>query len=64
MTVRPIVQDATFNMRDQLYHVHANATSLSSSPAVSALGSELDNPGSSHGWGKVLCPWDKQKKKM
>ena len=32
-------------------------------PVVSALGSELDNPGSSPGWGKVLCPWDKQKKK-
>ena len=33
-------------------------------PVVSALGSELDNPGSSPGEGKVLCPWDKQKKKM
>ena len=64
MTVRPIVQGATFNMRDQLYRRHANATALSSSPVVSALGSELDNPGSSPGWGKVLCPWDKQKKKM
>ena len=63
MTVRPIVQGATFNMRDQLYRGHANATALSSSPAVRALGSELDNLGSSPGWGKVLCPWDKQKKK-
>ena len=63
MTVRPIVQDATFNMHDQLYHVHTNATALSSSPVVSALGSELDNSGFSPGWGKVLCPWDKQKKK-
>ena len=49
MTVRPIVQGATFNMRDQLYRRHANATALSSSPVVSALGSELDNPGSSPG---------------
>ena len=32
-------------------------------PVVSALGSELENPGSSPGWGKVLCPGDKQKKK-
>ena len=64
MTVRPIVQGATFNMRDQLYRGHTNATALSSSPTVSALGSELDDPGSSPGWGKVLCPWDKQKKKM
>ena len=46
-------------MRDQLYCRHANATALSST-----LGSELDNLGSSPGWGKVLCPWDKQKKKM
>ena len=36
---------------------------LSSSPVVSALGSELDNPGSSPGWGKALCPWDVQEKK-
>ena len=47
-------------MRDQLYLGYANATALSSSPVVSALGSELDNPGSSPGWGKVLCPWDVQ----
>ena len=31
---------------------------------VSALGSELDDPGSSPGRGKVLCPWDVQEKKM
>ena len=37
---------------------------LFSSPVVSALGSELDDPGSSPGWGKVLCPWDVQEKKM
>ena len=51
-------------MHGQLYHGYANATALSSSPVVSALGSELDNPGSSPGWGKVLCPWDMQEKKM
>ena len=60
---RTTVQGATFNMRGQLYRGHANATALSSSPVVSALGSELDNPGSSPGWGKVLCPWDMQEKK-
>ena len=60
---RTTVQGATFNMRGQLYRGHANATALSSSPVVSALGSKLDNPGSSPGWGKVLCPWDVQEKK-
>ena len=39
---RTTVQDATFNMRDQLHRGHANATALSSSPVVSALGSESD----------------------
>ena len=39
------VQGATFNMCGQLYHGHANATSLSSSPVVSALGSKLDDLG-------------------
>ena len=43
-TVRPYdrttVQGATFNMRGQLYRGHANATALSSSPVVNALGSE------------------------
>ena len=32
------------------------ATALSNSPVVSALGSESDDPGSSPGWGKALCP--------
>ena len=50
-------------MRDQLYRRHANATALTISPVVSALGSESDNPGSSPGLGKVLCPWDVQEKK-
>ena len=27
-------------------------------PVVSALGSESDDPGSSPGWGKALCPWN------
>ena len=57
MTVWPIVQDATFNMRDQLYHVHANATALSSSPVVSALGSES--------WlGQGVVPLGQAEKKM
>ena len=60
MTIRPYdhttVQGVTFNMRGQLYPWQANATALSSSPVVSALGSELDDLGSSPGRGKVLCP--------
>ena len=51
-------------MRGQLYRGHANATALSSSPVVSALGSESDDPGSSPGRGKALCPWDVRGKKM
>ena len=50
------IQGVTFSMRGQLYRRHTNATALSSSPVVSLLGSELDNPGSSPGRGKVLCP--------
>ena len=61
---RTTVQGATFNMRGQLYRGHANATALFSSPVVSALGSESDDPGSSPGQGKALCPWDVQEKKM
>ena len=45
-------------MHGQLYHGHANTMALSSSPVVSALGFDLDDPGSSPGEGKVLCPWD------
>ena len=53
---RTTVQGATFNMRGQLYRGHANATALFSSPVVSALGSESDDPGSSPRRGKALCP--------
>ena len=60
---RMTVQDATFNMRGQLYRGHANAMALFSSPVVSALGSESDDPGTSPGWGKVLCSWDVREKK-
>ena len=42
MTVRASVQGATFNMRGQLCRGRANATALSSSPVISALGSESD----------------------
>ena len=42
-TVQLSVQSATFNMRGQLYCRHANTMALSSSPVVSALGSESDN---------------------
>ena len=51
---RTTVEGATFNMRGQLYRGHANATALFSSPVVSALGSESDDPGSSPGRGKAL----------
>ena len=61
---RTTAQGATFNMRGQLYRRHANATALSSSPVVSALGSESDDPGSGPGRGKALCPWDVRGKKM
>ena len=53
---RTTVQGATFNMRGQLYRRHANATALSGCPVVSALGPESDDPGSSPGRGKALCP--------
>ena len=49
---RTTVEGATFNMRGQLYRGHANATALFSSPVVSALGSESDDPGSSPGRGR------------
>ena len=49
------VQGATFNMRGQLYRGHTNAMALFSSPVISALGSESDDPGSSPGRGKALC---------
>ena len=51
-------------MRGQLYRGHASATALFSSPVDSALGSESDDPGSSSGRGKALCPWDAREKKM
>ena len=51
-------------MRGQLYRGHANATALFSSPVVSALGSESDDPGSSPGRGKALCPWDVRETKF
>ena len=47
-----------------MYRRHANARALFSSPVVSALGSESEDPGSSPGQGKVLCPWDMREKKM
>ena len=51
-------------MHGQLYCGKTNTTALFSSPVVSALGSELDDLGSSPGWGNALCPWDVQEKKM
>ena len=48
------VQGATFDMHGQLYSRQANPTALFSSPVVSALGSELDDLGSSPGQDK-LC---------
>ena len=51
-------------MRGHLYRGHTNATALSSSPVVSALGSESNDPDSSPGRGKALFPWDVREKKM
>ena len=53
---RTTVQGATFNTRGQLYRGHVNATALVGSPVVSALGLESDDPGSSPGRCKALCP--------
>ena len=50
------IQGATFNMCGQLYCGQANAMALFSSPVIGALGSKLDDAGSSPGRGKVLCP--------
>ena len=67
MPIRPydrtIVQGATFNMRGQLYHRHANAMALSSGPVVSALGSESDDLGFSPCQDKALCSCDMREKK-
>ena len=52
-----------FNMRGQLCRGHTNATALFSSPVVSALGSKLDDLGSSPDRGKVLCPLRRAGKK-
>ena len=60
---RTTVHGATFNMRGQLYRGHANATALFSSPVVRAVGSESEDPGSSPGRDKALCPWDVREKK-
>ena len=48
-------------MHGQLYRRHTNATALSSSPVVSALGSKSDNWDSSPGRGKVLRRVGKKK---
>ena len=53
---RTTVQGATFNMCGQLHCRHANTTALFSSPVVSALGSESNDPGSRPDRGKALCP--------
>ena len=60
---RTTVYSATFNMRGQLYRGHANATALVSSLVVRAVGSESEDPGSSPGRDKALCPWDVREKK-
>ena len=61
---RTTVQGATFNMRGQLYRGHTNATALFSSPVVSALGSESDNPGSFSWLGQGRCALETCGKKM
>ena len=51
-------------MHGQMYRRHANTTALFSSPVVSALGSELDDPGSSPGPGQGIVPLTRAGKKM
>ena len=51
-------------MCGQLYREHVNAMALSSSPVVSALGSESDNPGSIPGQGKALRRAGKKKSEL
>ena len=51
-------------MCGQLYHELVNATALSSSPVVSALGSESDDLGSIPGQGKALRRAGKKKCKL
>ena len=52
-------------MAGQLYCRHTKGTALSSSPVVNALGSKLDDLGSSLGQGKALCVCeDLHEKKM
>ena len=48
-------------MSGQLYCGHTNATALSSSPVVSALSFESDDPGFSPGRGKALKRKGKKK---
>ena len=43
-------------MSSQLYRGHTNATAFSGSVVVSGLSSESEDPGSSPGQGKALCP--------
>ena len=50
-------------MRGQLYRGHTNAMALYSSPVVSALGSELDDPSSNPGWARH-CALETCEKKM
>ena len=45
-------------MAGQLYRRHTKGTALSSSPVVNALGSKLDDLGSSLGQGKALCVYE------
>ena len=45
-------------MAGQLYCRHTKGTALSSSPVVNALGSKLDDLGSSLGQGKALCVYE------
>ena len=51
-------------MRGQVYRGHTNATALSSSPVVSALGFESDDLSFSPGWGKALKRTGKKKCKL
>ena len=67
LNVRPYVRTTVWPYKVLLLTCVVNCTAGTPTPrlcpVVSALGSESDDPGSSPGRGKALCPWDVREKK-
>ena len=63
---RPVgcVQSTAKKLNLGQLQTNLESSKMSSSPVVSALGSKLDNPDSSPGQLKALCPWEVQEKKI